>query len=227
MRRVMFWLVNLTRRVFPPPYEPDVVAAIQRHVSPGATCIDVGAHEGAISRVLARATGPGGHVIAFEAYPPNAEDLRAALASEGLDWVTVENCAITNGGAKTVWLHSGRDKNSAEWNIVGHDVEGRETAPEVEVRAASLDDYWPERDPLHFVKIDVEGAEAHVLAGMPKLLRSARPTILVEFHDDESWKGRRHLLEAGYSLETLAGDPVPRDSPRVYHCLARPPAADK
>jgi hypothetical protein len=78
-------------------------------------------------------------------------------------------------------------------------------------------------DPLDVAKIDFEGAESLVLAGMQRLLREARPVVLVEFHDDEGWEGRRHLLDAGYRLETLAGTPVAPDADRVYHCLARPP----
>jgi FkbM family methyltransferase len=224
MQRAKFWLWKLKMQLFPAPYEPDVVAAIEQNVLPGATCADVGAHVGAITRVLARAVGSGGHVFAFEAYPPNAEDLRKTLSAKGLSWVTVENFAITDGTERTVWLHSGRDRTSSEWNVVGHDVDGRETPPELEVQAISLDDYLPAGAPLDFVKIDVEGAEARVLAGMRRLLREARPVILTEFHDDEGWNARHHMLEAGYSLETLAGEPISRDSKRVYHCLALPPA---
>lgn len=215
----------LKLRLFPPPYEPEVVAAIERNVLPGATCADLGAHVGAITRVLAGAAGRDGRVIAFEAYPPNADDLREALSAEGFGWVIVENLAVTDGAEQTVWLHSGRDRMSAEWNVVGHDVEGRETPPELEVRATSLDDYVPGGEPLDFVKIDVEGAEARVLAGMRRLLREAHPIVLVEFHDDAGWDGRRHLLDAGYRLETLEGQPVGPNASRVYHCLARPPAA--
>jgi FkbM family methyltransferase len=213
----------LKQRLFPPTYEPKVVAAIGRHVFLGATCVDTGAHVGAITRVLAAATGSAGRVIAFEAYPPNAADLRDKLRIENLGWVTVENIAVTDGAEETVWLHPGRERWSAEWNVVGHDVEGNETPRELEVRAVSLDDYLPSGEPVHFVKIDVEGAEALVLAGMQRLLRESRPVVLVEFHDDAGWQGRRHLLDAGYRLETLDGEPVEADAGRLYHCLAKPP----
>jgi hypothetical protein len=97
------------------------------------------------------------------------------------------------------------------------------TPRELEVRAVSLDDYLPSGEPVQLVKIDVEGAEALVLAGMRRLLRESRPVVLVEFHDDVGWGGRRHLLEAGYRLETLDGEPVESDAGRLYHCLAKPP----
>ena len=222
MTTLRYRLGTLRLRLFPKPYEPEVVAAIKSIVRPGATCVDVGAFLGTITRVLADAAGRNGRVVAFEAYPPSAERLRSALAAEGLSWITVENVAVTDGAEPTVWLHTGRARLNAEWNVMGHDVDGNETPPELEVRAISLDDYLPSGEPLHFVKIDVEGAEARVLAGMQRLLAEARPVVLVEFHDEEGWAGRHRLLEAGYRLETLAGAPIGRDDSRVYHCLASP-----
>jgi len=222
-RALRFRLGTLRLRLSGPTYEPKVVAAIKKNVRRGATCADVGANVGLITRVLAKAVGKRGQVIAFEAYPPTADRLRAALADEGLGRITVENMAVTDGAEPTAWLHSGRGRADGEWNVVGHDVDGRETPPELEVPATSLDEYISAGERLDFVKIDVEGAEGRVLAGMQRLLREARPLVLIEFHDDEGWDGRRHLLDAGYRLETLDGQPVPPGARRVYHCLARPP----
>jgi FkbM family methyltransferase len=113
--------------LFPPTYEPKVVAAIRRNVDPGPTCVDTGAHAGAITRALAGATGSAGRVIAFETYPPSAANLREKLRSENLNWVTVENITVTDGTEQVVWLHPGRGRWSAEWNVVGHDVDGNMT----------------------------------------------------------------------------------------------------
>jgi FkbM family methyltransferase len=143
----------------------------------------------------------------------------------GSGWVTVENLAVTDGAEPSVWLHPGRGRADGEWNVVGYGVDGFQTAPELEVAATSLDAYVASGERLDFVKIDVEGAEGQVLAGMRRLLREARPIVLIEFHDDEGWGGRHHLLEAGYRLETLDGHAVAPDAPRIYHCLAFPPAA--
>ncbi|MBI2890102.1 MAG: FkbM family methyltransferase [Nitrospirae bacterium] len=117
-------------------------------------------------------------------------------------------------------FHVGRD----EWNIRGRDHDGRPTPREVEVAATSLDTYFPSGSTVNLVKLDVEGAEALVLAGMRRLLREARPVVIVEFHDREGWEGRKELLEAGYDLYDMNGaklDPV-RDTERLYHVLALP-----
>ena len=87
----------------------------------------------------------------------------------------------------------------------------------------SLDGWFSPGEPLQFVKIDVEGAEGLVLAGMRRLLREARPVLAVEFHDDDAWQARRELLEAGYGLSRTDGSTIDPEGARVYHVIARPP----
>ena len=204
-------------------YEPGLRRAIEELVQPGWTCADVGAHHGIVTRLLARLVGPGGSVIAFEAHPANAEQLRRGVEAAGLaDRVRVEHVAVTDGATPAVALHPGRGRASAEWNVVGVDVEGRPTTAELEVPATSLDAYFPPGKRLDFVKIDVESAEAIVLVGMRRLLRDARPTVALEFHDDRGWDGRRTLHEAGYDLYAPDGRLLAPDATREYHCVALP-----
>jgi FkbM family methyltransferase len=208
-----------------PRYEPDICQAVERIVQSGWTCADVGAHVGVITQLLARLVGPAGLVVAFEAHPENARLLCENVNANG--WgkrVRVENLAVTDGSCGRVWLFAGRECRPSEWNIVGHDVDGAQTRPEMEVPAKALDDYFPPGSRLNLVKIDVEGAEAQVLAGMRRLLREARPVAIIEFHDEAGWAGRKELLAAAYDLYDMSGrrlDPV-RDVQRVYHCLALP-----
>jgi FkbM family methyltransferase len=58
------------------------------------------------------------------------------------------------------------------------------TAVGAEVRVERLDDVWEEagRPEVSVLKVDVEGAEVHVLAGAAELVRSSRPAC--------SWKPR-------------------------------------
>jgi FkbM family methyltransferase len=204
-------------------YEPELQAATARLVRPGWTCADVGAHEGIFTRLLADLVGESGRVIAFEAHPENARRLQKALHSSLRDRVTVENLAVTDGRAERVSLHRGRGRASQEWNVLGVDLEGRPTPAELEIAATSLDSYF-HGSRLDFVKLDVEGAEAGVLRGMRRLLRDTKPTIVVEFHTADGWAARKELLDAGYRLETPAGEPVDirPGAERVYHCVALP-----
>lgn len=227
-RRVL-WRSRLVRSVAErvltaEPYEPELGAALEALVAPGSLCVDVGAHHGLVTIPLARLTGPTGRVIAFEAHPDNAETLRRTVAAEGLaDRVTVENRAITDGRTARISLHSGRRDASAEWNVVGVDVEGRATPARLEVDATSLDAFFDtEGFQPAVVKIDVEGAERQVFEGMRRLLKQARPALAIEFHNDDGWAGRSELTQAGYALYTTDGIRLEQDAERVYHCLALP-----
>jgi FkbM family methyltransferase len=201
-------------------YEPELTGAIERVVERGWTCADVGAHVGTITQTLVGLVGPNGRVVAFEAHPANADELRRRFRRASA--VEVVNAAVSDGSRDRLGLYAGRGDHSTEWNVVGHDVDGMPTRLELEVQAVSLDGWFSWGQPLNFVKIDVEGAENLVLVGMRRLLREQRPMVAVEFHDEEGWAARRELLEAGYRLETPDGSSVDPNGSRVYHVIALP-----
>jgi hypothetical protein len=124
-----------------------------------------------------------------------------------------------------VALHPGRRRATAEWNIVGAEFEGRPTPVELKVPATSLDAYFElDGGVVGLVKIDIEGAEGNVLAGMRRLLQEGRPELVLEFHNEARWQGRFELYDAGYDLYEMSGarlDPA-QDLERRYHCLALP-----
>jgi FkbM family methyltransferase len=203
--------------------EPHVCATVKRTIKPGWICADVGANIGRYTLLIARLVGPSGRVIAFEAFPHNARMAQEKCFFWGYKERThVENVAVSDGADARLWLFPGRCRRSVEWNIVGHDVEGKRTEPELEVAATSLDAYFPKGSRLDFVKIDVEGAEGKVLAGMSRLLRESKPMTLVEFHGEAGWASREHLIAAGYELYDMSGRKLARDSQRFYHVLALP-----
>lgn len=186
----------------------------------GWACADVGAHVGHVTETLVRLVGKRGRVVAFEAHPANAAQLRNRFKWASV--VEVVNAAVSDGTSERLTLYAGRNDNSTEWNVVGHDVEGRPTRVELEIPAVALDNWFAPGTSLDFVKIDVEGAEGLVLAGMRRLLREERPVLAIEFHDDDAWVARRELLDAGYTLTRADGSSISPDGPRVYHVIARP-----
>ena len=206
-----------------PFWEPDVCAMIQRFVKPGWICVDVGANIGRMTLLLARLVGPYGRVIAFEPLPSNARLLQEKCAFwHYRERVRVENMAVSDGSDDHLWLFPGRGRGCAEWNIMGYDINGNKTEPEMEIAATSLDAYFPVSSHLDLVKIDVEGAEAKVLAGMRRLLHEARPIVLVEFHDEVGWDGRWELLSQHYRLYDMSLRRLAPSSQWVYHVLGLP-----
>lgn len=205
--------------------EPTVTRACQAVVRPGWSCVDVGAHQGYFSLLFATLVGPEGTVTSFEAHPANAAELRRNVALNRLEGrVRIENMAVTDGASPRVDLYFGRASSSAEWNILGRDVEGNPTEVALSVAATSLDGYFPPGARIDFVKMDIEGAEELALPGMRRILRESRPLVMVEFHNPGAWARRSELLEAGYALYDVDGARwIPADEePRTYQCLAVP-----
>jgi len=207
-------------------YEPEMCQVIEKILKPGFVCADIGAHQGNMCSVMARLVGEDGKVFAFEASPENCDILRQNMTLQGFSSrVITENKAVADASQPSIWLFHGRNSSSYEWNIVGHDVDGNRTGQALQVPAIALDDYFTEGFHIDFIKIDVEGAAAMVFAGMQRILRESRPTLLVEFHDNVEWDGRAKLFNADYTLHHLDGQEINPDlsTSRVYQCLAVPP----
>lgn len=190
-------------------YEPIETAIVLRHLRPGMTVVDVGANIGHYAMVAARAVGPAGLVVAFEPEADNHAALVANLALNGLGNVTAERLALgARPGAAALHLDGA---NRGGHSLAPANVQAPADAQAVAV--ATLDDYLAERLPdrrLGFVKIDVQGAEAEVLAGAAATLARDRPVVLVEFWpqgiramggDPLAMVGR--LLRMGYAMAVV------------------------
>lgn len=69
----------------------------------------------------------------------------------------------------------------------------------------SLDEFAALHAPPDVIKIDIEGAEARVLAGAARLLAERRPIVICEVHGREERELVRQLLR-DYDVETLGSD---------------------
>jgi FkbM family methyltransferase len=191
-------------------YEPQVQAAIRRLARPGMVCYDLGANLGYLSLLLARATAPNGLVFAFEPLPSNYERLRSHIEMNGLaDRVRAYPLAVsdTPGRAK-FQVHASGGMGKIE-GAAGRSANYRDI---VEVETLDLDQfvYGQGHPPPDLIKVDVEGAEGLVLAGMRRILGSARPSLLIEVHGPEAaqvtWdlliaaRYRLHRMQPGYPL---------------------------
>ncbi len=166
-------------------------ALIDTRVAPGDTVIDVGANIGAVAMHAARRVGPSGRVLAIEPAADNVRVLRENVARNGLPQVSVfEAAAGCRREARTLYL---RGETSAVNSFYAESVYASVTA-QAQVRVVPLDELVD--GPVAFVKIDVEGAELDVLAGMPRLLQQPHLTLVVEWHP-------RLQRAAGYAADAL------------------------
>jgi FkbM family methyltransferase len=171
-------------------YEPTTARVLEALVTPGSTVVDVGANIGYFTVLSALLTGPTGRVIAFEPEPRNHAVLTDNVASNGLRQVTVVQAAC----ADRVGTHElAINASETGWHRlvpVGEVGRGKRVIVEV----TTVDTIIGEA-PVDVVKIDVEGHEGSVVAGMAQTLAD-NPGITV-------------ILEHSPAQARLAGvDPI-------------------
>ncbi len=145
-------------------------------IRPGDRVVDVGANLGVFTLLASRSAGPGGEVFALEPEPSLADLLEENV--EGARAANVRVLRLAAGAARGRATLACSPVNSGD-----NRLDPGFAAPGVEVEVAPLDELVGGE--VDFVKIDVQGREADVLAGMRGLLgRSPRARLLLEYSPD-------------------------------------------
>lgn len=160
---------------------------------------DVGANVGVFS-VAAAALGA--KVVAFEADPWLANllyETRSLKENSGLK-LDVAALAVSDrdGLSQLMIAARGRASNALE-QVGGRSQMGGVRAKRF-VPTLRLDTIAASLPAPHFLKVDVEGAEALVINGSLDLLASARPVLMIEVGPEHVPYVSRTLLELGYEL---------------------------
>jgi FkbM family methyltransferase len=171
-RRIIGWGV----------YEPELVAAIERHVSPDRDVVDVGANVGFFTIAAGRQLTTG-RVLAIEPTAAAFGRLQRNIALNGLsERAIAERCLVGDRTEQVPFnIIPGREEYSSIGNLIHPNAAGAQSQTET-VGMRKLDDLVSEHglDP-GFIKIDVEGAEGLVFAGAEETLAKSRPVIVAEF----------------------------------------------
>lgn len=188
--------------------EPAVQAELARSLSEGMVFYDVGANVGFLTLIASRLVGPSGQVVAFEPLPENVRLLRHNLDLNRADNVVIVERALgASAGRARMRVPSGEDAGTHAVLDRVCGVAGDEVA------VSALDDVVTELGlrTADVVKIDVEGGEVEVVAGMRRTLATAAPRVLVEVHDDVTTRPRERavreaLASVGYDVERIQGE---------------------
>jgi FkbM family methyltransferase len=165
-------------------FEPNEFAFLDKVLKPGMVFLDVGANDGYYTLFAAQRVGPGGRVLAFEPSTRERVNLKRNVARNKMGNVTVIPAALgASSGTADLQLAQGVH---AGHNTLGHfanDGVQPESVEQVDVR--TLDGVARELGltRIDAMKIDVEGAEASVIAGAREVLAGARPLIVLEISD--------------------------------------------
>jgi FkbM family methyltransferase len=163
-------------------------------VQPGATIVEVGANLGAHTVYLAKVAGPGGTLHAFEPQRVIFQILCANVAMNALTNVHTYQAGV---GRQPGTIVVPRLDYTAGNNFGGLSLQNGgegERVPLMTVDSLGL-------SRCDFIKVDVEGMEAEVIAGATQTIRQFRPVLYVENDREEKSAALiQQIMDLGYRL---------------------------
>jgi len=198
-------------------WEKHVTRAFLKLLKPGATVVEIGANVGYFTTLAGPRIGPGGRLIAFEANPGVAALLERSVAMNGLrGWCTVVREAVCDRVGTVKFYCMTREQGSS--NLRGMDAATLRSlgddVVELEVPATTLDAFFADKpNRIDVLRMDAEGAEPLVFAGMQAMLAANPQMIIVmEFaremirHVTGDARGFLAQLEArGFRIQLIEG----------------------
>jgi len=149
---------------------------------PGMTAIDVGANYGYYSLLMGQLVQPTGKIFSIEPNPVILPLLRQSLSLMGLYH---EDRLIAAGASDKADPRAYMAASRAEPKN-GRFVHEQEHLPpgwtKSEVPVVVLDEVLQDEDRIDVIKIDAEGAEPKILAGLQKTLSRHKPHLVLEFN---------------------------------------------
>lgn len=193
-----------------PVYEPETTDYFAQQLRAGQTFVDIGANHGYFTLLAASLVGEAGRVVAFEPNPRVFAQLLTHVRLNGFERRTaLHPCALSDSPAEQAALYVSRDAVNSGLSSLTPSPEQLATgglSPDttVTVRVDTFDRWAATQGPdrIDLVKIDVEGAEAAVVAGMEQTLRAGRIGALIV---ETPWNSAAHrrLTDAGYDARPL------------------------
>jgi FkbM family methyltransferase len=147
------------------------------------TVVDVGANFGYYSVLLADLVGGQGNLFAVEPNPHAADFLSRSIDLNGFSNRTqIARAALgsNDDGWATLYVPVNEPKNAL---VVADDFTPLpESGTVLQVPVMTLDHLTAVAARVDFIKIDAEGAEEAIVAGMQETILRHRPTIVLEFN---------------------------------------------
>jgi FkbM family methyltransferase len=194
-------------------YEAATTKYLAEHLAPGHVFVDIGANHGYFSMLAAARVGSAGRVMAFEPNPAVFAQLQKHAALNGFEsWVTLAQMALSDAPDPAARFFVSQVPTNSGLSSLTPPAEtlaggGLSKAHTIPVRVETFDSWFAASglDHVDLMKIDVEGAEARVVAGMRATLASGVINALI---CETVWGSPAHaaIAAAGYQPEML--DPV-------------------
>ena len=184
--------------------ESSVARAIIKFVSKGDVVIDIGAHFGFFTLLMADLVGTKGEVHSFEPIPntfkvleKNVDNFENIKINKKAIWRFNEIIYLNDYGLNSSAFNSYREPRGLN----------KKNMNSVKANAINLDEYIKDNkiNP-RFIKIDAESTEYEVLLGMDFILKKIKPVICLEIGDlgiagaKKSKNVIEYILNYGYEV---------------------------
>lgn len=171
------------------------ISFLTSFLRPGDTVLDIGGHIGTITVPLARAVGPQGRVLSFEAQRLIYLNHCTNVHLNGLLNVHPTHAVVAEaeGFVNLAEYEPAKISNSGGFTIpVGATGTQRYTS----VRKIVLDKFLVDLDQCRLIKMDIEGHEPAALAGMLQLIKRLKHIIYVEANTKQRFEAIRSQMSA-------------------------------
>lgn len=187
-------------------YDTALLECLWRLTRSGETCMDIGANYGVMTSLLAKASGPNGRIIAFEAHP----EIFLALKKNASKWqdqhsiakIQSENFGISDKqGEAELIITNQFDSNNGSASI-SNQTDERHIKKRITVSTTTLNDYFTSSEQsIGVCKIDIEGHEKFALSGANELLKKKKiRDIIYEDHNGYPSPVSKLLEDHGYKI---------------------------
>ena len=168
--------------------ETHCVDWLAQFLNPGDIFLDVGAAYGVISLPLAQKVGPTGQVYAFEPARRTNTQLKQLLADNALTNITVIPAAIADKEGTAEFIEYSAE-NQFSWatdtSTLADGVIPTMKHQTYPVEIMTLDQFVAEQNIIpKAIKIDIEGFELYALYGAKEVLKTAKPCLCIDIHQD-------------------------------------------
>lgn len=221
-------------------YEARFAKAFSLRAKDSAVIYDIGANTGYFSLLAAHQSPSESQVVAFEPVPAIVKDLKAMVDANGLgNRVHAVPLALSNSTGRIKMFTPASSSTGCIQSAIGERNFSDEQAIDVDMSTLDRFVFIDGNASPQLIKLDVEGAEALVLAGAQRVLRELRPTILMEVHGENPAGAVWDIMAPlGYQLHLLTsvGEQLITDRSTwmrhfagskwiIHHCVLTPTKA--
>ena len=166
--------------------EYHLVQYIVNQIQPGFVMLDVGAHHGIYTLIVAyelKSRGWPGVIHSFEPNPLNFSLLEYNVQQNQLnDYVILHNEAVSNIEGSQKLLVDSRENSGCQLESVEVLEEGSypNLIEEYEIKVCQLDNLSSQLKEVKLIKMDIQGAEPFALQGSETIIKRDKPILVVE-----------------------------------------------